>query len=133
MAKMSFTDRQRAFEYATYMIAASYFNKTVCKTKMLETNLLVQFKEQKTDMQVRMEDMVIRFMDDLEKKLPGDFFKKEVTARFFRKSANSPMEILFAGEGVSLRFMVSTLDKKFKINCSVWKEQKDGRLLAMAA
>ncbi|SDB03126.1 hypothetical protein [Eubacterium oxidoreducens] len=47
MEKMNFTNKQTAFEYAFYMIAASYFNKAICRSKMTEQNMLIQYKEQK--------------------------------------------------------------------------------------
>ncbi len=47
MVKMNFTNSQTSFEYALYMIAASYFNKSVCLSEITEKNMLLQYKEQK--------------------------------------------------------------------------------------
>ena len=39
MVKMNFTNSQTAFEYALYMIAASYFNKSACLSEITEKNM----------------------------------------------------------------------------------------------
>ena len=78
MVKMSFTNNQTAFEYALYMIAGSYFDKATCKSKLIERNMLLQYKEQKIDKQYQMEDMCIRFMNKLAHNLPRNYFKQNM-------------------------------------------------------
>ncbi len=42
MVKMNFTNSQTSFEYALYMIAASYFNKSDCLSEITEKTELVK-------------------------------------------------------------------------------------------
>ena len=97
MVKMNFTSKQAAFEYALYMIAASYFDKAVCleaSSQMHEKNLLLQYKEQKQGSQIKLEDICIAYMDELEKKLPKKMLNQQVEVRFSR-TAGKPSEICF--------------------------------------
>lgn len=74
MNKMKLTNDQTAFDYALYMIASSYFEKATCRNHLLEQKMLVQFKEQKLNSQYAMEETCIRYMEELEKRLPWWFF-----------------------------------------------------------
>lgn len=122
MQKMNFTTKQAAFDYALYMIASSYFDKTVCKSKLIERNMVVQYKEQKTDIQYKMEDICIKFMDSLEQKLPVGFFRQEMTVRLRREKAGAPTEIIFENGRFTLSFYGICVGKKYKVDCKFWKK-----------
>lgn len=97
MVKLKLTNKQKAFEYAMYMIAASYFEKAQCRNIFLEKNLFMQYQEQKKDNQYQMEEISIAFMDDLQQKLPSRFFQQSVKV-YLRKNKNDLVQILFVSE-----------------------------------
>ena len=115
MVKMKFTDNQTAFEYVLYMIAASYFNKTVCKTKLMEQNLLLQYKEQKPDNQYKMEETCIKYMDGLAKRLPKKFFSQNMDVRLRRHTGSELTEIFFENRRCSVSFYGVYAGKRSKI------------------
>lgn len=117
MEKMSFSNKQTAFEYALYMIAASSFDKTLSKSKIIEQSMLVQYKEQKPDRQYEMEDFCIAYMDKISKKIPESFFKQNVEVHIVK--GNMPTEIVFKGERGSAVFTVTFGGRRPKINCKV--------------
>jgi len=104
MVKMKFTDNQKAFEYVLYMIAASYFDKAVCRTKLTERNMLLQYKEQKLDNQYKMEETCIKYMEGLVKRLPKKFFSQTMNVRLRRHSDADLTEILFENDACSVSF-----------------------------
>lgn len=117
MEKMSFTNKQTAFEYALYMIAASYFDKTVSKSKLIEKSMLVQYKEQKNDKQFDMEEFCIAYMEKISQKIPESFFRQNMEAHIVK--GNAPTEITFKGERGTAVFTVTFGGKNPKINCKI--------------
>ena len=99
MVKMNFTNDQTAFEYVIYMMLGSYFKKAVCKNKLLEKKLFVQYLEQKEKKQLQMEDICIRYV---EKKLmpnfPEKFWEQEVEVKFCPTDINGVKEVQFHGK-----------------------------------
>ena len=99
MKRMNFTNNQVAFEYALYMMLGSYFDKAVCKNKLLEKKMYVQYLEQKERNQILMEDICIKYV---EKKLIPDFPKKfweqEVEVKFAPTHIEGLQEIQFHGK-----------------------------------
>lgn len=120
MVKMSFTNNQTAFEYALYMIAGSYFDKATCKSKLIERNMLLQYKEQKIDKQYQMEDMCIRFMNKLAHKLPHNYFKQNMEVHLVRRQSGKPMEIIFANNTCMIDFICRYAGNKSKIDYRFW-------------
>lgn len=118
MEKMNFTNNQTAFEYALYMIAASYFDKAACETKYTEKSMLLQYKEQKIDKQYQMEEICIKFMDKLEKILPENVFRQEVQVQL-RKSKGKLTEILFRGKNNILSFRGIYAGKRSQIEYQI--------------
>lgn len=119
MVKMSFTSNQVAFDYALYMIAASYFDKAICKSKLTEGNMLLQYKEQKLDKQYQMEDVCIRYMDRLMKELPREIFSQDVEVHLRRKAVGEPTQILFVGDRYSVKFSGTYKGTKSEIDSRV--------------
>ena len=129
MVKMNFTNNQTAFEYALYMIAASYFDKKVCLSRITERNMLLQYKEQKLIKQYQMEDICIKFMDDLARKLPADFFNRTVETKLNR-TASGITEIILGDNQSFIVFRAIYAGKKSKIQYQIWKkkpQKKRGR------
>ena len=93
MVKMNFTNSQTSFEYALYMIEASYFNKSACLSEITEKNMLLQYKEQKLNSQYQMEEICIEFMDNLVSKIPSRFFQRSVAVKL-NKTASGKTEIV---------------------------------------
>lgn len=104
MVKMNFTNSQTSFEYALYMIAASYFNKSDCLSEITEKNMLLQYKEQKLNSQYQMEEICIEFMDNLVSKIPSRFFKRSVAVKL-NKTASGKQRLSLGINKASLYFM----------------------------
>lgn len=124
MVKMSFTTKQSAFDYALYMIASSYFDKAVCKSKRAEGSLYLQYKEQKTDRQFQMEDMCISYMDKLSKQLPASLFQQNMEVHLRRNREGAPMEILFKGQEYILALYGVYSGKKPEFGYRIWARKK---------
>lgn len=116
---MNFTDDQRAFEYALYMIASSWFDRSVCLSKMTEANMLLQYREQRLNTQYRMEEICIRYMEGLENKLPVDFFRQKMEVRLRHSASSGMTEILFSNERSSIAFRGIYLGNRSRIRCRV--------------
>lgn len=124
MVKMSYTTKQTAFDYALYMIASSYFDNVTCRSKRLEGNLLLQYKEQKTDKQFMMEDFCISYMDELSTKLPNELFQQNMEAHLIRSRQSAPVEILFKGQNYMLALKGVYNGRKPKIDFRLWGRKK---------
>lgn len=122
MVKMNFTNNQTAFEYALYMMAASYFDRTVCTSRLTERNMLLQYKKQKLNKQYQMEDTCIEFMDGLVKKIPADFFNRSVEAKLNRMESGLT-EIIFGDAQSFIVFRALYAGKKSKIQYQIWKKK----------
>ncbi len=117
---MNVTNNQTAFEYALYMIAASYFNKVTCNSLINEKYMLLQYKEQKLDKQYQMEETCIRYMDELKKKFPKDFFQQNMNAKIRRHGKAAPTDIFFANDQYVIRFRGIYAGRKPQIEYRLW-------------
>lgn len=124
MVKMSYTTKQTAFDYALYMIASSYFDNVTCRSKRLEGNLLLQYKEQKTDKQFMMEDFCISYMDELSTKLPNELFQQNMEVHLIRSHQSATVEILFKGQNYMLALKGVYNGRKPKIDFRLWGRKK---------
>lgn len=120
MVKMNFTNNQTAFEYVLYMIAASYFDKTVCTSKLTERNMLLQYKEQKLNKQYQMEDFCINFMEDLISKLSQEFFKQNMEVHLIRRATAERTEIVFMNDNSIIAFRAIYAGRKSQIKYKIW-------------
>lgn len=102
MVKMVFTDNQTAFEYAMYMIAASYFGKAKCLSWLQERKMRVQYLEQKVNNQYKMEEICIAQMDKLIEKLPFNPATQEVEVKLIHHPKQNITEIRFANAEFTL-------------------------------
>lgn len=122
MVKMSFTNNQTAFEYALYMIATSYFRSAVCKNKLLEQNMLLQYKEQKLEKQYQMEEICIRYMDRLIKSLPIATEEQDVQVQL-KRNKNNKTVLIIKGINYRLVFVGEYSGKSSKIRCKYITQQ----------
>lgn len=95
MLKPNFkADVQKAFGYAIYMIADSYWDKTQCATPKKEMQqLLFNYKEAGLSKQYAMEKLAILFMDKVAEHVPEKFFKMSVKVDFVEH--NNDTEVRF--------------------------------------
>ena len=125
MLKTNLPDSQRAFEYALYMIASSYFNKTVCKSTLLESNMYIKYKEQKLKIQFHMEEMCIKYMEKLIRKAPKDFFNQDMEVYFRKRKSDSLIEILFVNNDFIMTFLGLYEGDNSVIQYRVWAKDPD--------
>ncbi len=118
MVKMKFTDNQRALEYALYMMAASQFDRTVCRTELTEKNMLVQYKEQKLNDQYRLEEICDKYVTELAEKHP-EVFHQRMDAYLVRKRQEDPTEIIFKNDRLVVRFLCRYAKNKPEFDCKV--------------
>jgi len=132
MVKMSFTNNQTAFAYALYMMMGSYFDKAVCQSPKLEKDMRLQYNEMKDEKQFAMEDICIRYMDKLERKLPKECLASEVDA-FLSKERNGKIRVTFKGEGFTLQFRPTYAGCKASEMGMTFRVKKEGVPLEKAA
>lgn len=120
MVKMKLTDNQTAFEYAAYVIASSYFDKTHCVSKLTEKRMRLQYNEQKADSQYRMENSCIRSMERICAKLPKKFFKQEMTVHL-RSNDEGHIDIVFENGKYEACFKAKYAGKSSYITCHISK------------
>lgn len=120
MVKMNFTNNQTAFEYALYMIAASYFDKAICQSRMMERNMLLQYKEQKQNTQYQMEEICIDFMEGLVRKLPPEFFNRTVEVKL-NKTPSGLTEVVFLDNESIIAFRAKYAGRRTKIDIKIWR------------
>ena len=121
MVKVSFTNDQTAFDYALYMIASSYFEKTKCRSMFTERNMLLQYKEQKLDKQYQFEEICIHFMDKLQRIIPKEVFSQEMSIRL-RRQVGKPTIIYFISDKYIVRFYGKYVGRRTKVEYQVWSK-----------
>lgn len=119
MVKMKFTDNQRALEYALYMMAASRFDRTVCRTGLTEKNMLVQYKEQKRGDQYRLEEICEEYLTKRAESLPKAVFHQSMDAYLVRKDQGGPTEIIFRNDRFVVKFLCRYAKNKPEFDCRV--------------
>ncbi len=123
MVKMKFTDNQTAFDYAIYMIASSYFKSASCDSKILERSMLLQYKEQRLDNQYLMEEICIRYMNDLVKKLPEFIFSSDMKVKLKRQGNGQPVEIYFINDKFIIGFAGTYKGRDSFIDYQIWTKK----------
>ena len=125
MVKMSFTNNQTAFEYVVYMMFGSYFDKAVCKNKLLEKKMYVHYLEQKERNQIQMENLCIHFIEKkLMKKVPEALWNQQVEVRFAPTGVEGLRDIQFHGSEYILRVSAIYRGKRnTEIQYEVWQKE----------
>ena len=91
--RFSNDDRLLALNYSLYMIASSYVHGASCTNKAAEKHGRQIYRLLGTAMQYKMENAVIRLMDEyLLYDLPAGFFKADVRVSFLSGNAGIRME-----------------------------------------
>lgn len=127
MVKMNFTNNQKAFEYAMYMMLGSYFNKAFCKNTLLEKKMYVQYLEQKEKKQIELEDVCLRFIEkELIPQLPKELWEHEVEVRFRPTKLQGLQAVQFQCPDYILR-VSGIYQGKYNTNIhyEIWKRGKD--------
>jgi len=89
--------------------------------------------------QYLMEDICIRYMNSLVKRLPKNFFKQKMAVHIKRHGETAPSEIYFVGKNNILRFCGVFAGKKSKIDCQLFEknteeaEKIDGKVFVSKA
>lgn len=123
MVKMNFTDKNVAFDYAIYMIVGSCFDRTTCSNTLLEKKMRLQYLEQKTEQQYRMEDTCISFAENvLEKELPEEFWKREAKVSFHRNEGE-PSEVRFSCGGYVLAVSRKGSGRRQAVQYKVYRDR----------
>ncbi len=123
MEKYNFTDTQTAFEYALYMIAASYFNTAQCKSKRTERKMRLQYTEQREKQQYSMEDLCIAHMERLIQKIPSNLLQLNMDVYLRRNSKTNHTEIIFCNPSCIIRFAASYKGTRTKIKQEIWQKK----------
>lgn len=123
--KMTFTNGQVAFEYAIYMMVSSYFKKAVCANPLFEKKLCVQFHEQKSNNQYRMEEMALSYVKThLAKEIPSSVWKEEMQVHFIPEKKSGKTEIRFMNDQYILRLFGDYCGKASVIKHEFWAKPK---------
>ena len=76
---MNQTERQRAFDYSMYVMLSSYFDKTVCTTKLQEKKLCLAYQELKDEIKQDYDESSIKIIEkELLLKLPRQFTQQQM-------------------------------------------------------
>lgn len=103
----------KAMEYIIYMMVGSYFKSAECKTKSLERQLFLYYKELGYKEQTTKEDNCIRFIEhDLLKKLPRRYLKENVKVAFKTDEVSGLNNIIFSGTNWKMVIRNEANDKK---------------------
>ncbi|MDD3368860.1 MAG: hypothetical protein PHP50_08270 [Lachnospiraceae bacterium] len=118
MEKIIFTNNQIAFEYVAYMIIGSYFQKTICRKRLLEQKMRLQYLEQRLESQLQLEERCIFFTENhLKRELPPDIWNETMEVHFVPDPWGLRHELRFNSPHYMLRIQVVYLEKyKCKID-----------------
>lgn len=99
--------KRKAFDYCLYMLLASYFDKAVCKNKILENKLYLYYKELSADKQVDMEKRCIKALGKSAlAKMPKNYFRQKVEISLATR-AGGETEIL-VDDGIMVIAVIAT-------------------------
>ncbi|MBR1757407.1 MAG: hypothetical protein IJ744_01595 [Lachnospiraceae bacterium] len=120
-------NNQLAFDYALFMIAGSYFEKAVCPHSLWERKLSQAYKGAKTDTQVRMEALCIRYAEvELLPTLPPEIWKQEVSVRLIPTTDGKRTVVQFVGENFILRLQALYRGGKSRVFHELWERISEG-------
>jgi hypothetical protein len=93
---------QESYEYAIYMIFASYFKKATCKNPIYESKLRFNYRETKAETQYKMEDFCERKAKTVFRTIPARIANSEVEVNFILREGYFT-EIRFTGPDFVMR------------------------------
>ena len=102
MKNAKYSDNQTAFNYVIYMMIGSCFDRTVCRDRYREQQMHFHYREQKAEQQYRMEEICIRYAENILQKLPQEIFSQRVTVRFVTERQSGWKAVAFVGKDCAL-------------------------------
>ena len=119
--KRNITKNQMAFSYALYMMAGSYFRKTVCVNPVLETKMRLFYAEDAADTQVDTEKLCISFMEEkLLPVMPDALWQEMMEVHMYVDERSGRTEICFIGADYMLRLFADSVGNRFQISHEIW-------------
>lgn len=90
--------KQKALDYCMYMILSSYFEKTVLKSPIQEKNLLLHYKDLKSQDQIDLEDKCIKYLQKVEKKIPEEVWEQTMEVHLIGRAGKASTNLRFVSE-----------------------------------
>lgn len=120
---MNQTERQRAFDYSMYVMLSSYFDKTVCTTRMQEKKLCIAYQELKEDAKQDYDEASIRIIEEeLLPKLPKCFVNQQMDLALLGKEDDACTEIRLQNDNYVLRVKSRYTKKAPKMVYEIWRK-----------
>lgn len=114
------TKYQKAFNYAMYMMLGSYFRGATVTSQCFLKTMYLYYAEMGNEKQYAMEDIVIKFTENiLRKELPEDIWEGEVEIVFRQDKQNT--YVAFVGDKYTLIVENNYKGKKTKLKYRVWR------------
>ncbi len=93
--------QQKAFDYCTYMMLSSYFDKAICKNKAYESKLFLYYQDLSVSQQIEMECRCLKTLrEDVLCKLPKKFFYQMVEIHLVPQPGGGTEIVIFDGINV---------------------------------
>jgi len=120
---MNQTERQRAFDYSMYVMLSSYFDKTVCTTRMQEKKLCIAYQELKEDAKQDYDEASIKIIEEeLLPKLPKCFVNQQMDLALLGKEDDACTEIRLQNDNYVLRVKSRYTKKAPKMVYEIWRK-----------
>lgn len=114
------TKYQKAFNYAMYMMLGSYFRRATVTSHCALKTMYLYYAELGNEKQYAMEDIVIKFTENiLRKELPEDIWEGEVKIFFRQEEQNT--YVAFVGDKYTLVVENHYKGKTTKLKYRVWR------------
>jgi len=121
---MNQTEKQRAFDYSMYVMLSSYFDKTVCTTKLQEKKLCLAYQELKEDVKQDYDESSIRIIEkELLPKLPKKFMHQQMNLTLLGSADKACTEIRLQNEDYVLRVKSRYSKRAPKMVYEVWRKK----------
>ncbi len=115
---------QNALDYVIYMMAASYFKKAECSSKLYEKKLCISYRETKEHLQYQMEDIVIDYVEkEILPKLPRDIEQQTVQVYLVHTPEAPCTEIRLCFGEYILRIAAVYKGSRTKVQHQLWHKK----------
>lgn len=120
---MNQTEKQRAFDYSMYVMLSSYFDKTVCTTKLQEKKLCLAYQELKEDAKQDYDEKSIKVIEDeLLPKLPKKFMQQQMELALLGRENKICTEIRLQNADYVLRVKSRYTKRAPKMVYEIWRK-----------
>ncbi len=121
---MNQTERQRAFDYSMYVMLSSYFDKTVCTTKLQEKKLCLAYQELKDEIKQDYDESSIKIIEkELLPKLPRQFTQQQMDLALLGSTDKACTEIRLQNDDYVLRIKSRYSKRAPKMVYEVWRKK----------